>query len=293
MWAGPPIVVEPVFSADYGDDVFGWLTTSEKELADVEWVLDACDALLPRVGKEAPLVLPTDEFYPVDREGDDDIVERMFELTVEHAGLQEWPIRLVLEGSATALDALGRLPHGGAEGAVSSGLRFDTKTEPPTYLVTYVRDDVRTPEGFIYHCATQLAAALVWDIEEVPGGDEAFWFFVDVVLCFMGFGVFACNASFIYERYTDGEMAGAWHQHRGALSLPQMAAALAVFAMVNGIPQANVRAHLSANPRAAFKKAVRILEKHFGDRIEKIGRAPAPTGRLSFPVDVGQLALDD
>lgn len=271
--------------------------TQGPQVEGIEWILEAAEALVAEWGIEAirtaPLVLPTDEFYPVDMTDPEAAVLRTFELTVDHAGLREWPLRLVRESEFSQLRAFGRITQTVTKGAVSSGLQFDGSTEPPTYLVTYVEDDLASPDGFVYHCVQQLAAALVWTRDEIPGGDEAFWYFVDVTACLMGFGVFACNASFICQGYQDENVGGFWWQRRGMLSTEQLAACLALFTLLRGLSPATVKSHLSPTPRASYATALTVLKKRHRERVEAMGGMPGVEGgRLSFVLpEAGRLTV--
>jgi len=264
----------------------------------VEWLLQAYRGLLDEWGdeyfREAALVLPNDAFYPVHTARPEQAIQQVFELTVEHAGLEDWPLRLVCEDAYSEIQALSHLP-GTHQGAVSSGLRFDAASEPATMLITYVRDDLSSPDGFVYQCAAQLATAALCDVQQVPGGKRRFWQYVDVAVAFMGFGIFACNASFVFQGFQDGLMEGYWCQRRGALTPGECATSLAIFAALHGIPARTVQRHLSGNPRAAFGQALKHLQQHHATDLDDLGRLRgAPVGSLSFPAaDAGGLVLCD
>lgn len=280
-------------------DLFGRKARSAS-IANCSGLIDFAECLVDIWGhdyiQEADLILPTDTYYPVSQADPEEMVKQIFALTVEHAGLEDWPLRLIREEKFSALQQLKQNPaQGTGSGAVASGLQFDDSTTPATGLITYVQDDLNSPDGFIYHCAQQLAAAMVWECEDIPGGDEAFWPMVDMAVCLMGFGVFACNASFHFEGFSDGIYEGYTCQQRGNLGTEQMAAALAIFVLICGFPPQAAALHLAPNPRAAFNKALKLLRREFRPRLEALGlRQSAGQGALSFPAprDAGEIALE-
>ena len=254
----------------------------------VNWLLDATEMAIEHIGSDylvdGDLVLPTDEFYPVAL-GAPDAVERVFALTVEYAGLEDWPLKLAREAPFSGIRAFKTVVGSRLSGAVASGLLVDESTSPPTLIVTYVDDDLAAPDGFIYHVASQLADALSFECETIPGGDEWYWQFVDVVVCLMGFGVIASNASFIYQGFSEGTTEGYWHQRRGALTTEQFATVLAIFTLCKGIPSNRATTHLRPNPRAAFNKAIKHLKQKHSERISALNtRAALGSGALSFPL---------
>jgi hypothetical protein len=93
--------------------------------------------------------------------------------------------------------------------------------------------------------------------EEAPGGEENREFATDVGSVFLGFGVFAANSSFAFERIGQGAFKGWSVRRKGYLPEPDLLFALAIFAALYRVAASDVLPHLKPPLRGSYKRACR------------------------------------
>jgi len=244
--------------------------------------------------EDAVVVLPNRDFFPIDFDGGSAtrLAQEVFTHAREHAGLDDWPVRLVRESKPSMLGMLEGTVHAGAEGAVATGLKVEGTDDEPHYVVTYVDDDVRTLDGFIAGIAQQFGEMLaIQGDEEPPGGEENTPYLADVCSVLLGLGVIVTNAAFIFEQFADTMSQGFWYQRRGALSQDELAYALAIFAHLGPFDRKAIIKALDRGPRSTFKRALKDIAKRRGDELARLrGIPPASIGGLSYVPRDGALS---
>ncbi|MEO1172894.1 MAG: hypothetical protein AAFX94_12725 [Myxococcota bacterium] len=228
------------------------------------WIFDVYEWLLEHTGgteqfQQSYLITPTPEYYP-DPDGED-LAQHLFQITKEHAGMQDWPCRLEAHSNApSASDVLGRAPASYSQTAGAAGtFRIAPNQE---IVITYAEKSLADPVSFIGTMAHELSHYLMGTIPvDPPGGDEAEEPATDVCAVFLGFGIFVANGAVRFSQFNDGATIGWSMSRKGYLSEQALAYALAVFLELHGLPRSAATSHLDPNPRAYLKAALRDIRK--------------------------------
>jgi hypothetical protein len=244
--------------------MFGWLARSalpDEELID--WIFDVYAWLLGATGgvaalRRRPLVLPIDEFFPIEADLDGPLLARaLYEMTRNHAGLSDCKCRLEPhdEEMLPAGTAFGRVQRRGAAGTFTShGARNG--------VITYAPSQLGDPMGFVATMAHELGHYLMAQLPgEPPGGGAALEPATDICAVFMGFGVFTANAHFNFQQFQHGTTQGWQVSRTGYLDDKALSYALAIFLHLRELDGAEARRHLKDNPRAYLKHALRHVEQ--------------------------------
>jgi hypothetical protein len=222
---------------------------------DRAWIDNTLGWLRQNIGPEgltAPVILPTDEFFPGPYTG------TRTEQRALVRRIAEWmrvdPARIVA-GSASRYDdrkLRQRIPTGVAElyghYRTASGRVFidlDGLSEAPVQVVTAIAHELAhdrlPPDG----------GPPTIDDEET----------VDLVLVYLGLGVFAANAALEYEKHLQGRRVSFRVSRGGVLTEQMYGYALARYARMRHEPSPAWAAHLDLNPRTYLRWALRYLDR--------------------------------
>lgn len=239
-----------------------------------DWIFDTYAWALESFGTDVffqhtDLVLPDDDFFPDRLDQMDDIAEGLFTAVRKHAGMEEWPCRLVAqEKDADPRVAPGLLIQGAPGGPAGTFSMPGGKT--PTVEISYNPSQLGRPEALIATFAHELAHYLVHSVKSrPPGGEELEEHATDLVAVFMGFGVFLANSAFSFRQYTDAGVQG-WQAHaQGYLSESELTYCLAVFLHLKNIDRQTVESHLDRSLRKILKTATKEM-KHLQQEVKKL-----------------------
>ena len=233
----------------------------------IDWIFWAWERLLMSRGgydqfRRTPLVLPTEEDFPVDlRLQGEDLVDDYFLFVKEHARVQEWPlVAVAAEGEADA-----------ERGAEDNVLELFVDRD---MVVGYEPELLETPTRLVAQLARGTAHYAVHSAFDDTVGDDEVEPLTDVATVFIGFGVFAANAA------SSGTREDRWAPWRlransiGTLMEHELAYALALFTVLNEIPDRRVEAHLQPNPREFYRKAVKHVLRHRARGLERLRGIP-------------------
>ncbi len=222
------------------------------------WILDtfawALENFELSVFKEdAKLILPTNDFYPGDVSSVHQMAQSVFDRTLAYAGLQHWPIILVepqdfKQQTLPALDFVG----------VKRGelVKFNLPlTHEQCINVSYNPNQVNQPQDLVASFAQAFAMiVIVQSGKTPPGGVEFVPQAVDLVACFMGFGVMFANTAYQFKGGC-GSCFNPYANRNVALSENDMVYSLALFCVLKSLSTASVVRHLKSHLRSTFKKA--------------------------------------
>lgn len=208
--------------------------------------------------KETRLVLPTNEFYPGKVSSIDEMAQAMFTNTKKYAGMQQWPIQITSNAPAshTAIEdlTLGEVVRGdNAEIALSTGNE--------ALMLGFTPNQVNQPQDLIAGISQALASILVVSNKVLPpGGKEYLPQAIDLVACFMGFGVIFANTAYQFKGGC-GSCNNASLNRQAALTEPETLYALALFCVLKKEPIKNVKGHLKSHLRKDFVNAYKGIEQ--------------------------------
>jgi len=209
---------------------------------------------------DSQLILPTNQFYPGKVSSVHQMAQFVFEHTLKYAGMQTWPIKLVepQQVTATALPAL----------KVNEILRGDSANitiedqQMKTIDISYNPAQVNQPQDLVSSFAQILATILVMQSKNLPpGGKECIPQAIDLVACFMGFGVIFANTAYQF-RGGCGSCNNRQANRQATLPEEETVYSLAVFCVLKAIPAKIVYPHLKTHLKSTFKKSIKEIEKY-------------------------------
>jgi hypothetical protein len=220
--------------------------------------------LLRAVGPEpmlqAPLVTPTDDWFPDRWSSDLESVRRVLFRLAEYAGLPEFDIDVIF----CAKPFEGLLP-----GELRDGF---SKVRGPNHFLGFHADcawfcvdypALGSPHVLVAHMAHEMARCwrtrrgLLPDSESAEAGQVA------VTAVMLGFGILTCNVAYEYDnrRESSGLFTASvlGHVTRGPLPVEDLAGLLACWARLRGSTPAETLKHLAPTQAQEFRKASNAL----------------------------------
>lgn len=232
------------------------------DLGSKDWILDTYlwaieEFDLSVFSKQSQLILPTNEFYPGKVSSVHEMAQSVFNHTLNYAGMEAWPIKLV-EPQQIQISSIPAL-------VVGDTLRGDlakisiVEQQLRTINISYNPAQVNQPQDLVSSFAQILSTILVMQAKTPPpGGKEFINQAIDLVACFMGFGVIFSNTAYQF-RGGCGSCNNAKANRQASLSEPDTVYALAVFCVLKSITTRQVLPHLKSHLKKTFKDAVKEL----------------------------------
>ncbi len=207
---------------------------------------------------DSRLVLPTNEFYPGTVSSIDEMAQAMFVNTKIYAGMQNWPIQLT-SNPPIAQTAIEDLRVGAIMRGEQADVALNFASEP--LMLGYNANQVNQPQDLIAGISQALASILVISNKALPpGGKEYLPQAIDLVACFMGFGVIFANTAYQF-RGGCGSCNNASLNRQAALTEPETIYALALFCVLKKQPMKDVKGHLKAHLKKDFTNAYKSIEQ--------------------------------
>jgi len=239
---------------------------SPKEIIDENtknWILDTFAWAIENfdinvLKEETRLILPNNEFYPGTVSSIDEMAQAMFNNTKNYAGMQKWPIQLT--SSAPSMSTpIENLRLGAVVRGDQAEIVVAENSEPLT--LGFTPNQVNQPQDLIAGISQALASILVVSNKVLPpGGKDYLPQAIDLVACFMGFGVIFANTAYQF-RGGCGSCNNASLNRQAALTEPETLYALALFCVLKKEPIKNVKGHLKSHLRKDFVNAYKSIEQ--------------------------------
>jgi len=225
------------------------------------WALENFDA--DYFYNHTVLVLPTNQFFPGRVESEQGMAELIFDKVKSYAGISHWPT-LVVDQSICALPGADKFEITGSlrdpDGQIDESIANERRLQIP-----YNSQQISNPEGMIASFAHTTAHYLGQMAKQPPPGGVEYWPHVTEVLAsYLGFGLMFANSAYTFR----GSCASCYNPNanRNAyLSEQQSTYALAIFAVLKGIPNSEVTVHLKSHLRGFYKKAVKQINQRTQD----------------------------
>lgn len=232
---------------------------------------------------DSQLILPSNAFYPGRVSSVHEMAQQVFKQTVKYAGMENWPLKLVephqaanteipklstsrlLRGPSASISVaeLTDKPYGAAIEMSFSGESLSTsdKANNQVIEISYNPAQVNQPQDLVSSFAQVLASLLVIHAPEPPpGGQEYMSQSIDLVACFMGFGVIFSNTAFQFK----GGCGSCNNRHanrQSTLTELETVYCLAVFCQLKDIKSSDVLPYLKKHLKSSFKGAVKQLNQ--------------------------------
>ena len=244
------------------------------------WMIEVYGWLLKNLGghdvfKETPLVLPNDTFFPVAPSDDaEETAKEMFARIKTHAGVDDWELDIApFEPDADTTDLLGN-DVGFGEGAARSGSISSIEWHGERAVIRYAPHLAQNPEVFVaaivYEVARLLLLSFCDDDTVLPGVDAMDGPLLEVVVTFLGFGVFSANAVYNFERFRGLQTEGWNVSSLGELSEREVSFGLALFLALSDHALADARPYLKSNPKSYVAKSLKILQRDGRANLEEL-----------------------
>ena len=202
--------------------------------------------------KNAPVVLPTPEFFPDPYDGNPEGVPALFGRVCDYLGLDPARFELALysEADRPGLVDGGGKPLGGTAGLYQGG-------ERPVVWVEHSR--LSDPPALVATLIHEACHDLLLGAGRLRGDEPDHEFVTDLLTVYMGLGVITANATIRESHWRGGGWSGWSVGRQGYLTQPMYGYALALFARARGESKPGWLRHLRPDVRLPCKVAIRYL----------------------------------
>lgn len=240
------------------------------EEASTQWMFDVFAWSLDNFNaqffyRHSVLVLPSNRFFPGRVDSQQGMAELIFENVKRYAGITHWPTQVVDQSHCAIPDA----PQIEISGALrlADGTTDETMTDERRLLIPYNPQQINNPEGLIASFAHIIAHYMGQMAKQPPPGGNEYWPHVTEMLAiYMGFGLMFANSAYTF-RGGCGSCYNPNANRDAYLTEQQSVYALAIFAVLKGLPNSAVTEHLKGHLRGFYKKAVKEINQRTEDLI--------------------------
>ncbi|HET9639646.1 MAG TPA: hypothetical protein VFP12_10600 [Allosphingosinicella sp.] len=212
---------------------------------------------------EAPLVLPTAEYFPPSKRKGAGRVEDLFASVKSAAGMADWACELSAgTGDRPAHVGLGLLlRHEGASPPCGT-FTVDDGEGGGRVVITYNPSLANDTTALIATFAHELAHYLMSTARNAPpGGWELHELHTDLAAVYLGFGLFLANSARNFGQFQDAGEMGWSSRTQGYLSEGALVTATAIFQRLAGRDPMAAAPWLKDYLRSDLRKAVRALDR--------------------------------
>ena len=234
----------------------------EFQLATFKWLIGQFGAVGDR-----PLILPTDEYFPLSGAGGEESVREIFGQVRLAAGMADWPCELRAGKRDRPIEAGNAhlLRHEGGP-APCGTFRVGTGLGGRHGIVTYNPGMANDPAGLVATFAHELGHYLMATAATAPpGGWDLHELHTDLAAVYLGFGIFMANNARSFSQFQSGGEMGWSSSARGYLSEGALVTATAIFQRLAGREPLEAAPFLKTYLRKDLKRAERALVKRTPD----------------------------
>jgi hypothetical protein len=249
-----------------------------------EWIFDTFAWCIEQLDGDyfqhnSELILPNNSFYPGSSSSVEEMATTIFTNTSKYTGMTSWPLRLVstdnftqkpmpqlyfsarLRGENAKISANA---SSGVSAQVSGEVSYKVEGEelistiPASTAmidIAFHSSQLNQPQDLIAYLVQNQAGILVNQHGHLPpGGKEALTQIIDLVGCFMGFGVFFANTAYQFKGGC-GSCNNRNLNRQAALPELETVYALALFCVIKGVNINQVKKELKSHLYKPFKQA--------------------------------------
>jgi hypothetical protein len=244
-----------------------------------EWIFDTFAWCMEQLDgdffkENSELILPTNNFYPGSSSSVEEMASTIFANTTKYAGMTSWPLKLVSSDSfvQTEMPKLFFQSRLRGENATistnvsvnnSPSITYNVEGEKiassiattPKIDIAFHSSQLNQPQDLIAYLV-QIQAGILVNQHGVlpPGGKEVLPQTIDLVACFMGFGVIFANTAYQFKGGC-GSCNNRSLNRQPALPELETVYALAVFCVIKGIESKVVKKELKSHLYKPFRQA--------------------------------------
>lgn len=216
---------------------------------------------------DAPLVLPTAEFFPSIGPGVPATAPQMFDDVRRAARMEDWPCALELGTSDRPVEAGNAhlLRHEGPS-APCGTFRIEDGAEGRRAIITYNPGMERDQVGLVATFAHELGHYLMATGQGTPPGAwDLHELHTDLAAVYLGFGIFMANAARDFRQFQSAGEMGWASRSQGYLSEGALTTALAIFQRLAGRDPLDAAPYLKDYLRTDLNAAARALARMHPD----------------------------
>jgi hypothetical protein len=255
--------------------------------ASKEWIFDSFAWCIEQLDgdffkENSELILPNNSFYPGSASSVEAMADKIFSNTLNYTGMKSWPLRLVSSDNFSQktmpqLSFESRLRGESAkvgtkvaakvssdtsstfsykvEGEALVSSRPPSEQAVPTIDIAFHSSQLNQPQDLIAYLVQVQAGILVNQHGMLPlGGKDVLPQTIDLVACFMGFGVIFANTAYQFK----GGCGSCNKQNlnrQAALPELETVYALALFCVIKGVDIKPVKKELKSHLYKPFRQA--------------------------------------
>ena len=219
--------------------------------------------------KNSELILPNNTFYSGSSTSVEEMAKNIFVNTTKYTGMTAWPIRLV-SAENFSQKPMPRLSFGSALRGENCKVNCQSNYEqgnekiPPEIDIAFNSSQLNQPQDLIAYLVQIQASILVKQNDALPyatsppGGQAVLAQTIDLVACFMGFGVIFANTAYQFKGGC-GSCNNPNANRQSALPENETIHALALFCLLKCIKPNAVKPHLKSHLRKQFSLSYNAL----------------------------------
>lgn len=237
--------------------MFGWLRPAPGSPVSEEeriWIESRFNWLTDEFGVErllnAPLILPTSEYFPTSYRGEESEIQNLLELVAKYMDID--PARLLLRFYEDEKPLFEAQRHG------TTGFYSESTHFLKIWLETSRLED---PFGVVATLAHEIGHAVLLGQRRVSPAEQDHELLTDLVTVFLGLGIFSANAALHENYWSHGQWSGWSIGRQGYMSMDMYGYAFALYATARSETRPQWASHLRRDVRSAMKKGLRFIQK--------------------------------
>ena len=236
--------------------------------ASREWIFDTFAWCFEQLDSDffiehSELILPNNSFYPGSSTSVEEMASTIFTNTAKYTGMTAWPLRLVSAESFT-LKPFPLLSFEsslrGEKCKISCHSNDEVSNKAPAIDIAFHSSQLNQPQDLIAYLVQHQASILVNQHAAIssnisyPGGKEVLAQTIDLVACFMGFGVIFANTAYQFKGGC-GSCNNRNLNRQAALPELETVYALALFCVLKNSDIKPIKKELKSHLYKAFKQS--------------------------------------